>query len=45
MTIGGHSYISGNYTPQGNFVKFSYDYDTIIKGFSIPVKYAQVALC
>lgn len=45
MSIGGHTYIGGTFVPQGSYDKHTFTYDAGIKGYSIPLSYAQVALC
>ena len=45
MTIGGHRYIPGNFTPQGSYVRYPYAYDKNLQGYSVDIQYAQVALC
>jgi hypothetical protein len=45
MTIAGHRYIPGNFTPQGSYVRYPYAYDKNLQGYSVDIQYAQVALC
>jgi hypothetical protein len=45
MSLGGHEYIGGTFIPQGNYEKSSFAYEANIKGYSIPIGYAQVAVC
>jgi hypothetical protein len=45
ITIGGHRYISGNYTAQGNLNQFYFQYDSSLNGFAVDIRYAQAAAC
>lgn len=45
MTIGGHSYIASNFTPQGTYNRYPFNYDSSLQGFSVDIQYSQVALC
>lgn len=45
ILIGGHSYIAGNFTAQGTLKQLKFMYDPSIFGFSVPIKYAQAAIC
>lgn len=45
MKLGGHSFIGGNSTPQGNYSRTYYFFNSNINGFAVTIKYAQVALC
>lgn len=45
ITIAGYNFVGGNATVNGTFrnVRIKYDYGA--KGFHVPIKYAQAALC
>lgn len=45
ILIGGHSYIAGNFTAQGPLKQVNILYEPSKFGFSVPIKYAQAALC
>lgn len=45
MSLGGHKYLGGTFIPSGAYDKRSYSYEASIKGYSIPISYAQVAVC
>ena len=45
ITIGGYKYNPNNSTPTGSFDETVYEYDSLIGGYKVNIKYAQVASC
>ena len=45
ITIGGLKYNPNNSTPTGTFNEVTYNYDSLIGGYKVQMRYAQVASC